>query len=87
MPEAYLGAVLGGATDAQAHAGARIVADDAETLQPGTAEFDQLYNQVISDPDVNTGSKFVDNTQVTVGEGNYNFQQTFKQCFRPTSRW
>jgi outer membrane receptor for ferrienterochelin and colicin len=44
-------------------------------LQPGTAEFDQLYNQVISDPDVNTGSKFVDNTQVTVGEGNYNFSR------------
>ena len=35
----------------------------------------QLYNQVISDPDVNTGSKFVDNTQVTVGEGNYNFSR------------
>ena len=72
---AYLQAVLGGAADGQAHAGARIVADDAYTLQPGTAEFDQLYNQVISDPDVNTGSKFVDNTQVTVGEGNYNFSR------------
>lgn len=71
----YLGAVLGGATDAQAHAAGRIIADDAETLQPGTAEFDQLYNQVISDPDVNSGSKFVDNTQVTVGEGNYNFSR------------
>jgi iron complex outermembrane receptor protein len=71
---AYLQATLGGATSEQAHAGARIVADDAYTLQPGTAAFNTAYNQITNDPDVNTGSKFVDNTNMYVGEGNYNFR-------------
>ena len=71
---AYLQGVLGGATDEQAHAGARIAADQL-TPQPGTPEFKALYNKVISDPDVNSGSKFVDNSQIYVGEGNYNFSR------------
>ena len=71
---AYLQAVLGGATSEAAHAGARIVADDAYTLQPGTPEFNEAYDRIINDPDVDTGSKFVDNTKMYVGEGNYNFR-------------
>ncbi len=71
---AYLQAVLGGSTSEQAHAGARIVADDAYTLQPGTPEFNEAYDRIISDPDVDSGSKFVDNTRMYVGEGNYNFR-------------
>ena len=71
---AYLQAVLGGATNENAHAGARIVADDAYTLQPGTEEFNAAYDKITNDPDVNTGSKFVDNTKMYVGEGNYNFR-------------
>ncbi len=72
---AYLQAVIGGATDEQAHAGARIAADGAYTPQPGTPEFTRLYNKIISDPNIETGSKFVDNTQMYVGEGNYNFKR------------
>ena len=49
----YLQSVIGGATDAQAHAGARLQADDAYTLQPGTAEFNAAYDQIIDNPDVN----------------------------------
>ncbi len=75
---AYLQGVLGGATDEQAHAGARIAADQL-TPQPGTPEFKALYNKVISDPDVNSGSKFVDNSQIYVGEGNYNFKRLLNE--------
>ena len=53
----YLQSVIGGATDAQAHAGARLQADDAYTLQPGTAEFNAAYDQIIDNPDVNEGDR------------------------------
>lgn len=72
---AYLQAVLGGATSEQAHAGARIVADDAITLRPGTPEFNAAYESVISNPDVSAGSKFIDQSKIYVGEGNYNFKR------------
>ena len=72
---AYLTAVLGGASDADAHAGARVFADDAITLKPGTPEFIAAFNRITSDPDIETGSKFLDNSKVYVGEGNYNFKR------------
>jgi len=71
---AYLQGVIGGATDEQAHAGARVAADQL-TPQPGTPEFNALFNEVISDPDISSGSKFLDNTSSYVGEGNYNFSR------------
>ena len=74
----YIQGVLGGASDEQAHAGARIAADQL-TPQPGTAEFNTLFDQVTSDSDVNTGSKFVDNSQIYVGEGNYNFKRLLNE--------
>ncbi len=74
----YIQGVLGGASDEQAHAGARIAADQL-TPQPGTAEFNALFDQVTSDSDVNTGSKFVDNSQIYVGEGNYNFKRLLNE--------
>ena len=61
------------AVQTQLHAGARQYADDTVTLQPGTAAFTERFNKVISDPDLITGSKFLDNTKMYVGEGNYNF--------------
>ncbi len=75
---AYLQAVLGGATDEIAHAGARIVADQL-TPQPGTPEFNALYDEVTNDSNVATGSKFVDNSQIYVGEGNYNFKRLLNE--------
>ncbi len=76
---AYLQAVLGGATSEQAHAGARVFADNNITLQPGTPEFNAAYEQVISNPDVSVGSKFIDESKVYVGEGNYNFKRLLNE--------
>ncbi len=71
---AYLANIGGGANDAQAHAGARQFADQVVTPQPGTPEFNALFDKVTNDPNVSTGSKFLDNTKMYVGEGNYNFK-------------
>jgi len=58
---------------ALAHSAARQFADANVTIQPGTPEFKTLFDKVTSDPDVATGSKFLDNTKLYHGEGNYNF--------------
>jgi outer membrane receptor protein involved in Fe transport len=71
----YLQAVLGGATDQQAHVIARSAADSAyPLLQPGTPEFETAFDAITSNPDVSQGSKFIDKTSMKVGEGNYNFK-------------
>ncbi|MCF6213753.1 MAG: TonB-dependent receptor [Flavobacteriaceae bacterium] len=72
---AYLQGVLAGAPSEVAHAGARQYADATLTPQPGTAAFKTLFNKVTSDPDISTGSKFLDDTKMYVGEGNYNFSR------------
>lgn len=71
----YLQTILAGGTDAQGHAVGRTAADAAYRPEPGTAAFQALFNQVTSDPDISTGSKFLDNTKMYVGEGNYNFSR------------
>ncbi len=78
---AYLEASMAGATSDQAHQGARAYADNTVTLKPGTPEFDKKFNEVINDPDFSSGSKFVDNTKMYVGEGNYNFSSLFNHKF------
>jgi iron complex outermembrane recepter protein len=70
----YLGGIFGGLAPDAAHAAARVAAD-ALTPQPGSPEFNALFNKVTSDPDVSTGSKFLDNTKMYIGEGNYNFKR------------
>ena len=72
---AYLQTVLGGGTDAGAHANGRVAADAAYRPVPGTPEFQALFDQVTSDPDITTGSKFLDNTKSYHAEGNYNFSK------------
>lgn len=62
------------AVQAQLHATARAYADANARLQPGTAAFDSALSTIINDSDVNTGSKFTDNTKMNVAEGNYNFK-------------
>ncbi|HKK12413.1 MAG TPA: carboxypeptidase-like regulatory domain-containing protein, partial [Flavobacteriaceae bacterium] len=62
------------AVQEQLHDGARQYADQLLTPQPGTPEFKALFNKVTSDPNVETGSKLLDNTKMYVGEGNYNFK-------------
>ena len=72
---AYVQAVLGGATSDQAHGIARQHAESIPeiNIKPGTPEFAKRLKQVTSDSDLSRGSKFVDNTKMLVGEGNYNF--------------
>jgi iron complex outermembrane receptor protein len=71
----YFQAVLGGANDQQAHAAARLFADSDETTTPkaGSPLFNQLFDKITSDGNLETGSKFIDKTKMYVGEGNYNF--------------
>ena len=73
--EGYLNAALGGANNDQAHAQARIFADSNELTTPkaGSPLFNELFDGIVSDGDLTTGSKFIDKTSMYVGEGNYNF--------------
>lgn len=74
----YFQAIVGGipgvpaGNDQAAHAAARQNSDDTLTPQPGTPEFEALFNKITSDPDLVTGSKFVDETKLYHVEGNYN---------------
>jgi outer membrane receptor protein involved in Fe transport len=73
---AYIGAALGvgtgvPATQDQAHAAARAFADQGR-LVPGTAQFQQAFNEVIADGDLTTGAKFIDKTKFRHINGNYN---------------
>ena len=71
----YVQAVLGGANDDEAHAAARRFADSDPntTPRPGSPLFQELFNDITSNPDLNQGSKFIDQTKNYVAEGNYNF--------------
>ncbi|HFS67912.1 MAG TPA: TonB-dependent receptor, partial [Flavobacteriia bacterium] len=77
----YLQAVLGGASDSQAHAAARSAANAAyPLLQPGTPEFQAQFDAITNNPDVSQGSKFIDKTSMNVAEGNYNFKSLLKDA-------
>ena len=82
----YTDAIMAGASADQAmalvednsaalHAGARAFADQNVTPQPGTPEFDTLFNQVVTDPDLTRGSKFIDKSKVHHVDVNYNFNK------------
>src|SRR5690606_37773000 len=70
--QTYAGATLGGATDEAAHAAARAVAE-AGRLIPGTPGFQNAFNQVTSNPDLASGSKFQDESKYYHADANYNF--------------
>lgn len=74
---AYVQSTLAGATPAQAHAIARNTADTGRLI-PGTPEFQNAFNQVISNPDVLSGSKLVDNSKIYHSDANYNFRDLIK---------
>ncbi|MFT4683611.1 MAG: iron complex outermembrane receptor protein [Flavobacteriales bacterium] len=69
----YLTAALGGAGNDAAHVIARQNADATVTMKPGTAEFQAAFDAISTDPDVLTGSKFLDQTKLYHIDGNYNF--------------
>ena len=68
----YVGASFSGATDEQAHAAARAQAESGR-FEPGSAEFQQAFNEIIANPDFSSGSKFQDNSKIRHGDANYNF--------------
>jgi outer membrane receptor protein involved in Fe transport len=68
----YIGASLSGATDVAAHNAGRAAADTGRFL-PGSAGFEAAFNRSINDPDLNTGSKFQDNSKIYHADANYNF--------------
>ena len=55
-----------------------LTANGQPQFQPGTAQYQAAFNQVINDPDLKTGSKFLDQSKIYHGEGNYNFKDIFK---------
>ena len=61
-----------GLTTAEKHAAARSIAD-AERFEPGSIDFQNAFNKITTDPDLNTGSKFQDNSKIYHGDANYNF--------------
>ncbi len=72
----YLGGIQqGGLTPDQAsvaaHAAARVAADTGRLI-PGTPEFERAFNSVVSDGNLLTGAKFIDNTKFRHVNGNYN---------------
>lgn len=57
--------------ETQAHALARTSADDGRFI-PGTAAFQEAFNEVTTDGDLTTGSRFIDNSSLRHINGNYN---------------
>ena len=74
---AFVQATLAGQTPETAHNISRAVADTGRLL-PGTPGFQSAFNTVISDPDVLTGSKLVDNSRIYHSDANYNFKDLIK---------
>lgn len=75
--QTFIGARLGVGTgiqldEATAHAAARQAADQGRYL-PGSRQFQSAFNQVISDGNLTTGAKFIDNTKFRHVDANYNF--------------
>lgn len=69
---AFIEATMGGLPPDQAHAAARGFADTGR-LEPGTSEFQNAFEEVINNPDLNAGSQFKDASQLRHADANYNF--------------
>ncbi|WP_108804813.1 TonB-dependent receptor domain-containing protein [Aquimarina sp. Aq107] len=74
---AFAQATLAGQLPEQAHLIARQTADTGRLL-PGTPEFENAFNTVTTDPDLATGSKFQDESQLRHVDVNYNFSHITK---------
>lgn len=75
--QTFAGATLQGATETQAHATARAVAETGRLI-PGTPEFQAAFDKVINDPDLLTGSRFQDESKFYHGDFNYNLSHIIK---------
>ncbi len=70
---AFIGGTLGGLLPEQAHAIARQTADTGRLI-PGTPGFQAAFDDVTTDPNLVTGSKFQDNTKLYHVDGNLNLR-------------
>ena len=69
---AFVQARSQGVSEEQAHIAARQFAEMGR-LEPGTAEFQQAFEEVTTNPDLLTGSQFRDASQLRHVDANYNF--------------
>lgn len=72
--QTFMGTLLGGGTPSPAviHQQARAIAQTG-ALVPGTEAFKTAFDKITSDPNLGTGSKFVDGTKIYHSDANYNF--------------
>ncbi len=58
----------------------RIAEDSASTkwIYPGTPKFDSLFQAITTDPDLQTGSKFLDESKFVNVDGYYNFRDLWE---------
>lgn len=73
--QAFAGLIPGvpAGNSAAAHATGRVVADTGR-LVPGTAGFNAAKTKITNDPNLTTGSKFVDNTKLYHADANLNLR-------------
>jgi len=69
---AFAGATLQGLSPEVAEVIGRTAADEGRLI-PGTPEFQEVFDRVIADPDLQTGSRFQDETKLYHADVNYNF--------------
>ena len=74
---AYIQSTLGGQAPAVSHMIARSVADRGRYI-PGSPEFKTALAAAADDPNLQTGSKFIDHSQLWHGDVNYNFKNDIK---------
>lgn len=77
--QGFIGAYAAGADIETAHMTGRETADTYVTPQVGTPEFEALFNQVTTDPDLLTGAKFIDKSKMKHVDANYNFSDLISE--------
>ena len=68
----FLQSTLRGSTGEQAHADARLVANEGR-YEPGTPEFQAAFDKVTNDSNILTGSQLKDESKIYHSDANYNF--------------
>lgn len=74
---AYIQSTLAGQGTTTSHAIARATADSGMYM-PGSADFNKALAAVIDDPNLQTGSKFIDHSKLYHSDVNYNFKNQIK---------
>ena len=74
--QTYVGTIMGGGTPdpAAIHLASRAFAQTG-ALVPGTPAFQEAFKRITSDPNLGTGSKFIDGSRIYHVDANYNFQK------------